>query len=123
MKESAKNEAHPIQMRILSHSDLGMIGKDLLKEGIAAWLHSLHYEFNFVKNDFITKVLITFCEKILENDNLSAMIKSFKKLNFEMNFTSSHHLHNYPKVKSRPVEKLPKSDFTIFFEEAGIERV
>lgn len=63
-------------------------------------MDSLHYEFGFVKNEFITKVLLTFCEKILEDDRFSSMIKAFKRLNLELNFASSNFLRQFEKIRT-----------------------
>lgn len=37
-------------MKIFSNNDLAKIGKKMEKDGKYAWINSLHYELEFVKN-------------------------------------------------------------------------
>lgn len=123
LKEEAKSEAYPITLRLFSNNDLGKIGSEMEKEGVTAWMDSLHLELEFIKNEFTTKMILTFCEQILENDQFSPMIRSFKKFNFELNFASAHYLRMFPKVRRGEKPTLPKTDLSMFLEDAGIERV
>lgn len=71
----------------------------------------------------MTKIILIFCEKILENDQFSSMIRSFKKFNLELNFASSRYLRIFPKVRMGEKPSLPRTDLSLFLEEAGVESV
>ena len=76
-------------MRVYSNNDLAAIGDNLAAKGHTAWMNSLHYEFSFVKNAFVTKALLILSEEILGQHQFSPLIRSFKKINLEANFSSA----------------------------------
>lgn len=63
-------------------------------------MENTHIEFGFVKTDLISKFLTIFFEQIIGVDSFNSMLKSFRKLNFELNFAGGEYLREFPKVKT-----------------------
>jgi len=53
-----------------------------------------------VKTELITKFLTILFEQIVGIDSFSTVLRSFRKLNFEINFAGADYLREFPKVKT-----------------------
>jgi len=62
------------------------------------WIDCLHVEFGFVKTDLVTKFLNIILENIIGLPQATSLTKAFKKLNLELNMSSSRTLLEYPKI-------------------------
>lgn len=100
LKSQAANENHTIHLRIQSNNDLKVIGEKSKEVGRLAWLENTHLEFGFVKTELISKFLTIFFQQIIGVDTFTSMLKSFRKLTFELNFAGGDYLREFPKVKT-----------------------
>lgn len=109
-------------MNISSNNDLGRISELLKEKGVFGLLDSLEVNFEFAKTNMTEAIIITILEK-MGFSGISKVIKSFKRLNFELNGASSSILNEFPKVVFKPFVPKTKNDISSILTEANISEV
>lgn len=124
LKSEAGKENSQISLRVSSHNDGMRIWELANSQGIeAAIFNSLNLEFIFVKSDLILKFIETALGQIGVNQ-FNSVVKSFYRLNVELNMASAAELSQYPQIKLSPAPKqAQKNDFVEFLMSSGLEKV
>lgn len=88
LKSEASQDNNQVNLNLSSHNDGMTIWELANAQGIeAALFNSLHLNFSFVKSDTIVKFLEVLLAQI-GVANFSSMVKSFYRLNVELNMAS-----------------------------------
>jgi hypothetical protein len=99
LKSEASKVNNQVNLNLSSHNDGMTIWELANAQGIeAALFNSLHLNFSFIKSDTIVKFLEVLLAQI-GVANFSSMVKSFYRLNVELNMASGSELAQYPNVK------------------------
>ena len=124
VKAKAQEEASEITAKISSQNDLGRIAELIKEKGPLGWIDSLAVEFRFAKTEAVERLVGIVLDKFMGMPDKAVLVKTFRRLNLELNCSSSHHLDEYQKLKLPPhPEPLKANDLVQILKDAGAAQV
>lgn len=121
-KPQGAKEVGKIQLSIFSHNDLARISQLLLEKGGFGLLDSLQLGFEFTKTKVIEEIIVKILD-LLGFNATEQLVRSFKRVNFELNGASSSLFNEFPKIVLKPLDKKPKTEISNILTEADITQV